>query len=212
MKCSIRNIAVGLCLAVLAGTAYAGDAVLNFAIPSDTTASRAGDLQSYMLAQNDVPASNATQNVASAAPAKQVEYEATYSLNKVHKHLGEATIIAALLTAATAPGDGGCETNCTAQTQQPRQRNGTHAKLARATVALASAAIFTGILTHWDDIHPGDGLTDPDNLHALLGITGALLMVKAVNKSAGVAYGTASHAAQAELGAALMAIGIKMEW
>jgi len=219
MKCSIKNIAVGLCLAVLAGAAHAGDAALNLAVPSDTAVSRNGDLQSYMLAQNDVSATsatqdNATQNVASAAPAKQVEFsEPLYSLNKVHKHLGESTIIAALLTAATAPGDGGCETNCPAQTTQPpRQRNGTHAKLARATVALASAAIFTGILTHWDDIHPGDGLTDPDNLHALLGITGALLMVKAVNKSAGVAYGTSSHAVQAELGAALMAIGIKLEW
>lgn len=210
MKGSIKHIAAALCMAVLAGTAYAGDAALNFAMPSDTTASRAGDLQSYMLAQNDVPASNAAQNVASATPPQAVEFhEPMYTLNKAHKHLGEATIIAALLTAATAPGDGGCETNCT---QQPRQRNGTHAKLARATVALASAAIFTGILTHWDDIHPGEGLTDPDNLHALLGITGALLMVKAVNKSAAVAYGTASHAAQAELGAALMAIGIKMEW
>jgi hypothetical protein len=207
MKCSIKNIAVGLCLAALAGAAYAGDAARDISVPSDATVLRTGDLQSFMLAANEVPASNAAQNVASAAPAKQTEYDATYSLNKAHKHLGEGTIIAALLTAMTAP-DSGCETNCTTQT---RDRTGTHAKLARATVALASAAIFTGVLAHWDDVHFANGISDPDNLHALLGITGAALMAKAVNKSAGSTV-QVSHAAQAELGAALMAIGIKLEW
>lgn len=200
MKCSINNIAPGILLALLAGTAYAGDA------------GRAGDFQSYRLAQNEAPDSNAARNVASATPPKQLEFkESSYSLNKVHEHLGISTIIAAGLTALTAPGEA-CETNCPPPSQRPpRDRNGTHAHLARATVALAAATIATGIMAHWDDIHLDNGITDPDNLHALLGLTGAVIMAKAVNKSAGSAV-PVSHAAQAELGAALMVIGIKLVW
>jgi hypothetical protein len=134
-----------------------------------------------------------------------------FTLNKTHKFLGISTIAAAVLTAMSAPGES-CEQNCPPPSQQPpRDRTGTHAKLARATVALAAATIATGIMAHWDDIHLDNGITDPDNLHALLGITGAVLMAKAVNKSAASTVPTA-HAAQAELGAALMAIGIKIVW
>lgn len=200
MKCSIKNIAAGILLALLAGTAYAGDA------------GQASDLKSYMLAQNDASGSNAARNVASATPAKPTEFnEPVLTLNKTHKYLGISTIIAAGLTAVSAPGEG-CEANCPPPSQQPpRQRNGTHAKLARATVALAAATIATGILAHWDDIHLENGITDPDNAHALLGIAGAVLMAKAVNKSAGSTV-PVSHAAQAELGAALMVVGIKLVW
>lgn len=200
MKCSIKNIAAGILLALLAGTAYAGDA------------GQASDLKSYMLAQNDASGSNAARNVASATPAKPTEFsEPVLTLNKTHKYLGISTIIAAGLTAISAPGEG-CETNCPPPSQQPpRQRNGTHAHLARATVALAAATIASGILAHWDDIHLENGITDPDNAHALLGIAGAVLMAKAVNKSAGSTV-PVSHAAQAELGAALMVVGIKLVW
>lgn len=200
MKCSIRHIGAGILLALLAGAAYASDA------------GQPADLQSYMLAQSDAPESNAARNVASAAPAKQTEFnEPAFTLNKAHEYLGISTIIAAGLTALTAPGEA-CEQNCPPPSQQPpRDRNGTHAHLARATVALASAAIATGIMAHWDDIHLDNGITDPDNLHALLGITGAIIMAKAVNKSAGSTVPVA-HAAQAELGAALMVVGIKLVW
>ena len=200
MKCSIKNITTGIVLALLAGVAYAGEA------------GKVGDMQSYMLAQNDAPASNAAHNVASATPAKPAEFsEPIFTLNMTHQYLGISTIIAAGLTAMTAPGEA-CEQNCPPPSQQaPRQRNGTHAHLARATVALAAATIATGILAHWDDIHLDNGITDPDNLHALLGLAGAVIMAKAVNKSAGSTV-PVSHAAQAELGAALMVVGIKLVW
>ncbi len=207
MKCSVifRNAALGLCLAALSGIAGAAD------LSGQSAASTAGDLHSYVLAQNDA-GSNAARNVASAAPAKQTEFdEPIFTLNKTHKYLGESTIVAALLTAMTAPGEG-CEANCPPPSQQPpRDRNGTHAHLARATVALAAATIATGIMAHWDDIDLSNGITDPDNVHAMLGIAGALLMAQAVNKSARSTV-PVSHAAQAELGAALMAVGIKMVW
>ncbi len=214
MKGSTRLI--GLALALLAGMAQAADPAQEITLSQDAAIFHDGNLQpSYLLAQGNTGASsNATSNVATAAPAKPADEfkEPLFTLNKTHKFLGLSTIAMAVATAMTAPGEG-CEQNCPPPSQQPpRNRTGTHAKLARATVALASAAILTGILAHWDDIHPIDnGITDPDNLHALLGITGAILMAKAVNKSAGSAVPVA-HAGEAELGAALMAVGIKMVW
>ncbi len=212
MKCSVifRTAALGFCLAALSAAAFGAEELSAF--PAQPAFSNAGDMQSFMLAKNEAGGSNAERNVASAAPAKQVEFsEPVLTLNKTHKYLGMSTIIAAVATAMTAPGEG-CEHNCPPPSQQPpRDRNGPHAHLARATVALAAATIATGILAHWDDIDVRNGITDPDNLHALLGIAGALLMAKAVNKSASSTV-PVSHAAQAELGAAMMAVGIKMVW
>jgi hypothetical protein len=212
MKGSL-NIA-GLCLALLAGMAHAGEAPQEIMVPQDSVLLREGASAPYTLAANEgVPPSNAVRNVASATPATPAaEFrEPTFTLNKTHRFLGISTIVAALATAMTAPGES-CEANCPPPSQQPpRDRTGTHAKLARVTVGLAAATIATGIMAHWDDIDLRAGITDPDNLHALLGITGAVLMAKAVNKSAGSSVPVA-HAGQAELGAALMAIGIKLVW
>lgn len=206
---------VGLLLALTAGMAQAEYPAQEISMPQDAAIFQGGSSRpSYIMAANDAGASsNAARNVASAAPATPAaEFrEPIFTLNKTHKYLGISTIAAAVLTAMSAPGEG-CEANCPPPSQQPpRDRTGTHAKLARATVALAAATIATGIMAHWDDVHLDNGITDPDNLHALLGITGAVLMAKAVNKSAGSAVPVA-HAGQAELGAALMAIGIKMVW
>ena len=205
MKGGIKT--VGLFLALLAGTAHAGDALHGIDLPHDAAALQATDLQSYLLAGNDVDASNATRNVASATPAKPVEFsEPLLSLNKVHEYLGIATIIAAGLTALTAPG--GCDsskTNC-ANYQPPI--NGTHAHLGRATRTLALSAVATGIAAHWDDMHLfEDGLKDPDTQHWLLAGAGALILANAVSKAPAHV-----HSAQAELGAAAMLVAIKLVW
>jgi len=112
------------------------------------------------------------------------------------------------LTALTAPES--CEHNCSA-TSSPHQTNGTHAHLAKATVAMAAATIVTGVLAHWDDIHLGDGFADPDNLHVMLGVSGAALMAYAVNKSKNSSV-PVSHAGIAELGALGMVAAIKITW
>jgi hypothetical protein len=130
--------------------------------------------------------------------------------SNTHLALGLATIVAAGLTAVTAP-DSGCENNCAGYVQPPRDVNGAHAKLAKATVALAAATIATGLLVHWDDFHLADGWSDPDNLHVLLGVTGAALMAYAVNKSANSTV-PVSHAGLAELGALGMIVAIKLTW
>lgn len=128
--------------------------------------------------------------------------------SNAHMYLGLATIVAAVATAATAPSS--CDQNCQ-NPPPPREVNGSHAQLAKATVALAAVTIATGLLVHWDDFHLEDGFTDPDNLHVLLGVTGAALMAYAVNKSANSAV-TVSHAGLAELGAVGMVVAIKMTW
>ena len=76
---------------------------------------------------------------------------------------------------------------------------------------MAAATIATGLIAHWDDFHMEDGLTDPDNLHVLLGVTGAALMAYAVNKSMN-SSAQVSHAAIAEMGALGMVAAIKITW
>jgi hypothetical protein len=73
---------------------------------------------------------------------------------------------------------------------------------------LALAAVATGLFFHWDDMHLlADGLKDPDTQHWLLGGAGALLLADAVSRAP-----AKSHAAQAEAGAALMLVAVKITW
>jgi hypothetical protein len=197
-----------LCLAVLSGKAFAQDAAFDLPL---TSSAYVKDYESFKLAAANEPEVLVKKSDSAAPMVKATPFEPPLITgSKVHQYLGLGTIVFAALTAVTAPGEG-CETNCTAQANQPRQTNGTHAKLAKATVAMAAAAIATGLVVHWDDFHLADGITDPDNLHALLGITGAALMAYAVNKSKNSAV-PVSHAGIAELGALGMVAAIKITW
>jgi hypothetical protein len=183
--------------------ASAQEMPLDLSTPAQAYAQRAMPL---MLAANDSVLVGRKQPV---APAPQPEFDPPLiSGSNVHLALGVATIAAALATAMTGPE--GCENNCTGP-QPPRETNGTHAKLGKATAVLAMATVASGLITHWDDFHLEDGLTDPDNLHVILGVTGAALMAYAVNKSANSTT-PVSHAGIAELGALGMIVGIKMTW
>ena len=204
-----KEILAGLALLACAGLAAAQEVAFDLATPAQAYALRA---QPLLLAAND---SGVTpERAAAVAPAKQEPVDPPlFSGSNVHLTLGLATIATAALTAMTAPEGYECETApCLPPSQQPpRETNGTHAKLAKATVALAAATIASGLITHWDDFALEDGLTDPDNLHILLGVTGAALMAYAVNKSAHSST-PVSHAGIAELGALGMIVGIKLTW
>lgn len=131
------------------------------------------------------------------------------TISNAHKYFGLGTVVLAGLTAMAAP-DEGCETNCGAQ--PPRQTSGTtHTRFARATATMAAATVASGLLAHWGDVHLEDGFTDPDNMHAMLGTAGALLMLSAIHKSATSSVPT-SHAGMAELGAVMMVAAIKLTW
>jgi hypothetical protein len=196
------SIAAGIFLAVLAGTAYAGDASLDLALPSNVSGSQPG---SYVLAENDAVATPDVVNATTSAIPMAVREvrDPWFTADKVHQYLGIGTVILAAATAATAPE--GCETNCA---NYKPDTNGTHAKLGRATRAMALSAVVTGIAFHWDDMHLfEDGLKDPDTQHWLLGGAGALLLASAVGKAPG--HG---HSGQAELGALMMLAAIKITW
>lgn len=198
-----KNIlmATALGLAMLAGTARAQDGIPE--LPQLSSGYVKSD-EAFRLAANEesVP-------VKKPEAAEEPEFEEPMlSGGKVHQYLGIATVAAAAATFATHfhPCEG---PNC--GPQPPRDTHSTHANLGRATAILAAATVASGLISHWDDFHMEDGITDPDNLHVLLGVSGAALMAYAINKSARSTVPT-SHAAMAELGAVGMVVTIKLTW
>jgi len=204
-KHQFRSWLAVIALFAIAGVAHAQDIDLN--LPAQTYVQRAG---SFMLAANETDVLVKKEATTVAASPKEPYEPPLLSGSNTHLALGLATIVAAGLTGMTAPEEG-CEINC-GPTPVARDVNGTHAKLAYATVALATATIASGLITHWDDFHVEDGITDPDNLHVLLGVTGAAMMAVATANSAKVKTGTASHAGLAMAGAAGMIVAIKLTW
>jgi hypothetical protein len=205
-------IVAGICLAALAGTAQAEEAALNLDLPVTDSMnaynSRFTSPRRYLLALNEtgIAKDRGELQVTPSAEFKPPQFTGS----KAHQYLGLGTVLFVGLTALSAP-DEGCEHNCPA-VSPPRQTSGTtHTRLARTAALLAAATVTTGLLYHWDDFHLEDGLSDPDNQHAMLGTAGALLMLYAVNKSARSSVPT-SHAGYAELGGAAMAVAIKLTW
>ncbi len=197
-----KKIVASLCFALACNATFAADSVLDLSVPAATAQPK-----SFMLAANDtadVAVANAT------TPAPKAEFsEPWMSGDKLHQYMGFTTLALVAATAFSAPE--GCEgANC-ANTTQVRQTNGTHAKLAKAAAFMAAATVTSGLIDHWDDFHMEDGFTDPDNLHAMLGTAGALMMMYAVNKSANSAV-PVSHAGIAELGGIAMAVAVKLTW
>jgi len=222
MEYSIKvvNAVAGICLAIFSGGVYADTVAGNVVLPpaggfytNNAQFLKSGRLNSssYLLAAND---GTAAQSQADGTPeAPPVKFEPPLmSERKLHQYLGLGTVLFAGLTMLAAPGEA-CENNCPPASQlPPRETSGTtHTRLARTTAVLAAATVVTGLLFHWDDFHLDDGFSDPDNQHVMLAGTGAALMLYAVNKSAKSSVPT-SHAGIAELGAALMLVGIKLTW
>jgi len=173
---NFKQIVMACCLALSAGIAAAE--TLDLSLPKSHHFS--SEARPFLLAANDADVSKVKENISTVTPAAEFE-PPFFSGSNAHKYLGIGTVVLAGLTAMSAPE--GCEDNCTG-TQPPRDRNGTHAQLAKATVAMAAATIATGLYAHWDDFSLEDGWSDPDNLHVLLAVAGATLMAYAVNKSA----------------------------
>ena len=204
----IKSLSAAALLAALSGTALAQEAA--FELPL-TSSAYVKDYESFKLAANDVQPTSVKKSDNAAPEVKKSDFEpALFSGSNAHKYLGLATMVGAILTGTNHPPENECE-SASCPPPQPRETNGTHAKLARATVALAAATVVTGLVAHWDDFHLEDGITDPDNMHALLGTAGMLTMAYAVSKAADP-YDSNGHAGKAIAGAALMAVAIKITW
>ncbi|MEI7841580.1 MAG: hypothetical protein WCI39_00990 [Gallionellaceae bacterium] len=161
----------------------------------------AQEAKSFLIAANDVETSKVATNI---APSSQEEFKPKlFSGSKLHQYLGVSTAVLAGAAFITHPHP--------TDPNAPRETNGTHAQLAKATVVAAVATIVAGVLSHWDDFSLEDGWTDPDNLHVILGVTGAALMAYAVDKSANSSTAV-EHAREAELGALGMIVAIKLTW
>ena len=200
----LKSTLAGLCILAASGVAHAEDSALNLSMPAETKAAH-----SFILAANETPAANLPASVTSSTP--KVEFEPPlFSGDKLHQYAGFTTLALVALTAVTAPGEG-CEVNCAAVAAQPRKTNGTHAQLAKAAAAMAAFTVASGLIDHWDDVNVEDGFSDPDNLHAILGTVGAVMMIYAVNKSMNSQV-PVSHAGIAELGGVAMAVAVKLTW
>jgi len=209
---NVARIAAGIFMAAVSGMVHADDTAMHPELPiaasfytHDPQSLKSGALNpsAFLLAANE---GDALKEQAATAPVTEFK-PPLLSGRKVHQYLGLSTVAFAGLTMLAAPEDEeeGSQT-------QPRQTSGTtHTRLARATAVLAVATVMTGLIYHWDDFHLEDGFSDPDNQHALLAGTGALLLLYAVNKSAHSSVPT-SHAGIAELGAVSMLAAIKLTW
>jgi hypothetical protein len=198
-----KTLFASACFALASNMACAADSTLDLSLATATDSPK-----SFMLAANDavtMPAANVT------SPATQAQFaEPWMSGDKLHQYMGWSTI--ALVAGAALTAREGCEgAACAAANAQPRQTTGAHANFAKAAAFMAAATVTSGLIDHWDDFHMEDGFTDPDNMHAMLGTAGALMMMYAVNKSAKSTV-KVSHAGEAELGGVLMAVAIKLTW
>jgi hypothetical protein len=201
-----RSLAAGTALLVLAAAACAGETDTASAWADDPGLFHSGELKPYVLAAGDdvnTPAkANATVSTGVPPVAPREEKNPWFTPSKAHEYLGLGTIALALATMATAPDD--CEGGCASQSQKPEP----HRSLGMATRAMALATVATGLAFHWDDMHLfADGLKDPDTQHWLLGGGGALILADAVRRAP-----AKSHSGEAELGALMMLVAIKLTW
>jgi hypothetical protein len=202
----LDSVVAGIFLTVLAATACADGAAQNLALPSGNSTFHT---KSYVLAANDqtvvttpAQANASAESDGAAASAPNGVRDPWFSANKIHEYLGLGTLALVIATTATAPENEGNNSSTSNQT------TGTHQTLGRATRAMALTTVATGLLFHWDDMHLfEDGFKDPDTQHWLLGGAGALILANAVSRAP-----ARSHAAQAELGAAMMLAAIKLTW
>jgi hypothetical protein len=199
------TMTAALCLAGLSGSAWAQDDVPEL---PQLSSGYVKSEEAFRLAANEESVLIKKQEAAVPAVKEPEFEEPMFSGSKMHQYLGMATVGAAAATFLTHfhPCEG---PNC--GPQPPRDTHSTHANLGRATALLAAATVASGLMAHRDDFHMEDGITDPDNLHVLLGVSGAALMAYAINKSARSTVPT-SHAAMAELGAIGMVVAIKLTW
>lgn len=151
---------------------------------------------SIMLAQAD-----ATTNSDTAYEAAPVTKEKGFlSGKRIHQYLGLGSLAFAIAAAAAAP-----ETEGAIPPSPSKKR--THKALGITAAALGGAAIANGFYVHGDDFNLDNGWTDPDNLHVLLTVLGTLGYAAAIATN-----GKGAHAAAGAGGAALMTLGIALEW
>jgi len=206
LKFRFDNIAAILCLAAFSASTYAGEASLNLEFPSPayTASSFSSNSPPLMVALNEV---NDVKDQNAIPSSSKAEFEPSFFTgSNLHKYLGLGTVALAIAT-AVAPKPPEIEDRLPTPAEVSAQDSSTHAKLGRATATMAAATVASGLITHWGDFHLEDGITDPDNLHALLGAAGALAIMYAVSKAP-----DEGHAGKGIFGGIAMGVAVKLTW
>lgn len=173
--------ALAACIGMMAGLSRA-DTALNLNLPAGYTN------DSFLIALNE-----ASKEEADTKPKKNLHVdfeEPTFSGEKFHQYLGLTTLGLVALTAIA-----------------PKEEDGLHEIAAQSAALAAGATVGTGLVFHWNDFHLEDGITEPDNLHMILGSVGALLMAAAVSQAP-----EGGHAGLGILGGSAMAVAVKITW
>ncbi|RME83881.1 MAG: hypothetical protein D6771_05215 [Zetaproteobacteria bacterium] len=138
-------------------------------------------------------------------------HESWFTANKLHMYLGLGSLLAGAIAGATAPE--APEGVAVPPSQRKSATNTTHHYAAKAAVGLGAAAVLTGLVLHWDDLVNGEGLLDPDRMHAILGTLAtvgfALTLSKGPKRIGDPSNG---HSTLGFLGGALMLGAIAYEW
>lgn len=130
-------------------------------------------------------------NQTSTLAAEQALFkESLFTQDKAHQYLGIGAL--GLLALAVA---------------SPKEEGGAHEYFATGSAFLASAAVTSGLIFHWEDFDFSDGFSDPDNLHVLLAGLGTLAMIAAVSQAP-----ESGHAGLGAAGGVLMISAVKITW
>jgi len=151
---------------------------------------------SILLAQADAEASTALY----AADPRVSQEKSLLSGKRIHQYLGFGSLLFAGLAAVTA-------TDSEGGAQVSSSKKNLHRAMGLTAAALGGAAIANGFYVHQDDFNLDNGWLDPDNMHVLLAIAGTLGYAIAVSTK-----GKGIHAGAGAGGAALMGLGIVLEW
>ena len=184
----MRKLMLATLIGLSAATAQADTGItsnnLNLSISQDDFAAP------LLLASADNPAGSSSRMTNNEA-GKMGEFEEQwFTGSKAHKYLGLGSLGLAALAAIS-----------------PKEEDGPHEYFAKGAAALGTAAVASGLTYHYGDLHFKQGFSDPDNLHALLGIIGTLGYIGAVSKAP-----EGGHGGLGVIGAISMAYAIKITW
>lgn len=131
-----------------------------------------------------------------------------FSANKFHKYMGIGAVVMGAVTALSAPD----AENEGVPSANVKVNDGFHQASAITATTMAVLATASGFLFHYKDLSLANGLTDPDNMHMMLGLLGTLGYVSAVANAPDDGVGGDGHSSLGIAGGASMLIGIKLEW
>lgn len=167
---------------VASGSVYAEQ--LDLSLPTS-------DPYQPLLAAGDMGSVNDAESEARVFAVDNDRYEEPWLTgSKAHQYMGLGALALVALAAVS-----------------PKEEDSIHEYFATGATVLAAGAATTGFVYHWDDFHFEDGITDPDNLHMMLGLLGTIAMVAAISEAP-----EAGHAGPGILGGVAMGAAVKITW